>query len=88
MLEVKGRIRLDRPVEAWTQEALGMPGTELIALTAEIALASSRLPGPLHNDTADRIIAATARDRGARLLTRDENLLAYGRQHYIDLVES
>lgn len=42
------------------------------------AMASSRLPGELHGDPADRIIAATTRHLGARLVTADEKLLAYG----------
>ena len=87
MLEAKGRMRLFMPAEQWVREALETPGLKLVPLTPEIALASSRLPGNLHGDPADRIIAATARDRGARLLTRDDALIAYGRQRYIDLVE-
>ena len=86
MLEAKGRIRLSSPCGQWVEEALATPGLTLVPLTPEIALDSSRLPGDFHGDPADRIIAATARRMGARLLTRDEKLLAYGRGHHVALV--
>jgi len=86
MLEAKGRIQLGSPCEQWVREALSTPGLTLIPLTPEIALDSSRLPGPFHGDPADRIIVATARGVGARLLTRDEKLVEYGRRHHMQLV--
>jgi PIN domain nuclease of toxin-antitoxin system len=85
MLEAKGRIRLQRPCEEWVREALAMPGLEVVPLTPEIALDSSRLPGGFHGDPADRIIVATARIRAARLLTRDQKLIDYGRSHHVAL---
>lgn len=78
MLVGKGRLILDRDVGEWVQEALSQPGIRLEALSPEIAVASSRMPGVLHGDPADRIIAATTRHRGATLLTDDQLLLDYG----------
>lgn len=86
MLEAKGRIRLQRPCEEWVKEALATPGLELVPLTPEIALDSSRLPAGFPGDPADRIIVATARRMGARLLTRDQRLLAYGRQRHVAIL--
>ena len=86
MLESKGRIRLNLPCEQWVKEALNAPGLTLMPLTPEIALDSSRLPGSFHGDPADRIIVATARRFGARLLTRDQKLIEYGRGHHVALV--
>ena len=83
MLEAKGRIRLKPSCEEWVREALATPGLVLAPLTAEIALDSSRLPGPFHGDPADRIIVATARRMGARLMTRDRKLLQYGRKGHV-----
>jgi PIN domain nuclease of toxin-antitoxin system len=83
MLEAKGRIRLHCSCEQWVREALEMPGLSLAPLTPEIAVESSRLPQPFHGDPADRIIVATARRIGARLLTRDEKLIEYGRQRHV-----
>ena len=41
------------------------------------AIASARLPGEFHNDTADQIIVATARAHDCPLLTRDSKILSY-----------
>lgn len=83
MLESKGRIELYAPCEEWVQKALAMPGLSLAPLTPEIAVASTRLPEPFHGDPADRIIVATARALGARLVTRDNKILAYGRKRHV-----
>jgi len=85
MLDAKGRIRLQRPCEEWVKEALATPGLELVPLTPEIALDSSRLPGAFYGDPADRIIVATARSRAARLLTRDKQLVEYGRLRHVSI---
>ena len=55
-----------------------MRGIRLAALEPVIALASTRLPGEMHGDPADRMVAATARHLGVVLVTADEKLLAYG----------
>jgi PIN domain nuclease of toxin-antitoxin system len=86
VLEAKGRIRLQWPCEQWVREALATPGLSLAPLTPEIALESSRLPGSFHGDPADRIIVATARSLGARLLTRDTKMIEYGRQRHVAVV--
>ena len=83
MLEAKGRIRLKPSCEEWVKEALATPGLALAPITPEIALESSRLPGPFHGDPADRIIVATARRMGARLMTRDQKLIQYGRKGHL-----
>lgn len=79
MLEAKGRLELKMSCAEWVKQALATPGLSLYPLNAEIALESSRLPGRFHGDPADRILLATARMTGARLLTKDERLLEYGR---------
>lgn len=83
MLESKGRIELYAPCEEWVRKALAMPGLSLAPLTPEIAVASTRLPEPFHGDPADRIIVATARVLGARLVTRDNKILAYARKRHV-----
>lgn len=77
MLVAKQRLRLDRDVMAWVDEALARPGLRLAALEPSITVASTRLPGELHADPADRLIVATARHLGATLVTADVALLAY-----------
>jgi len=47
-------------------------GVTIAPITAEIAGRSATLP--IHGDPADRIIAATAIEHGARLVTSDRKL--------------
>jgi len=87
MLEAKGRIVLGMPCEKWVTTALTLPGLRLIGLEPEIAIASSRLPGEIHGDPADRILAATARARGAVLATADERLVEYGKAGFMRVLD-
>ena len=86
MLNMKGRIRLEKPLLTWVKEALALPGIELKPLTPEIAVESTQLPDGFHGDPADRLIVATARVHGLSLLTRDEKILAYVKQEYLDAI--
>jgi len=42
----------------------------------------------MHADPADRILVATARNLGTRLMTRDQALLDYGRQRHARIVSA
>ena len=55
-------------------------------LTPEIAIDSTRLTESFHGDPADRIIVATAKRMGARLLTRDQKMMNYARKSAIPVV--
>jgi len=77
MLEAKGRVTFDEDCGTWVRNALGAPGISLVPFTPEIAVSSTRLPGPFHGDPADRIIVATARSFGGTLVTADKAILAY-----------
>lgn len=72
-----GRLELDRPVADWLREALRYPGVRLLALTPDIAVASTTLPGDFHRDPADQIIVATARLAESPLLTSDRAIVDY-----------
>ena len=87
MLEVKGRIRLSQTCLDWVRQALAAPRLRLVQLTPEIAIESSRLLGDIHGDPADRILAATARLLGATLVTQDQQLLKYGDQSFISVMQ-
>jgi len=52
-----------------------------------LLIESSFLPGRPPRDPADRIIAATARDLGATLITRDHRLLEYAEQGHMKVIE-
>jgi len=72
-----GRLELPSTLEEWFEQALNYPGVQLLALTPEIAIESTRLPGEFHRDPADQIIVATARVYGCSLVTSDDKILNY-----------
>jgi len=73
----KGRLVLAVPVGQWVDQALAYPGIRLLPLDPKIAVASTQLPQPFHNDPADQIITATAREMDCPLATDDGRILAY-----------
>jgi PIN domain nuclease of toxin-antitoxin system len=73
----KGRLTLTMSPEKWWSSTMERVGLELAPMPPPILIASTQLPGLPPNDPADRIIAATAREHGLRLMTRDNKLLAY-----------
>jgi PIN domain nuclease of toxin-antitoxin system len=73
-LNFKGRVRLHGDLAEWLARATA--GTHEAPLTHEIALAARHLP--LHQDPADRILAATAQVLDLTLATADERLLGLG----------
>ena len=73
----KGRYSIALDTLAWIEQALGMPGLQLTPLTPRIAHKSTVMPDFPHDDPADQIIAATAREEGAVLMTKDAELLRY-----------
>ncbi len=77
MLVEKGRITLSSEPFQWIERAITAPGVQVVGLTPDIAVGSTRLPGKPHGDPADRILMATARSVGARLVTRDQRILSY-----------
>jgi PIN domain nuclease of toxin-antitoxin system len=72
-----GRLELPCSLEEWFEQALSYPGVQLLALTPEIAIESTRLPGEFHRDPADQMIVATARMYGCPLVTSDDKILSY-----------
>jgi PIN domain nuclease of toxin-antitoxin system len=82
-LIAKRRLQLTLSPEIWFERLLAMPGVRLAELSPVILLASTTLPGSPPADSADRIIAATARAQGFVIVTRDKNLLDYAREGHI-----
>ncbi len=82
----KGRFKSSYTPERWFAHLVGVPGTALADLTAGILLQSSFLPGRLNDDPADRIIAATAREYGFTVMTRDRALLDYAAQGHLSVL--
>jgi PIN domain nuclease of toxin-antitoxin system len=73
----KGRLALAIPADEWINQALTHPGICLLPLDPKIAVASTQLPQPFHNDPADQIIVATAREMDCPIATDDGKILAY-----------
>ena len=82
-LVAKGRLLLTLSPEVWFDSVLALPGVRLAALTPQLLISSTALPGTPPADPADRIIAATARLFSYRVITRDTKLLAYGAKGHI-----
>lgn len=72
-----GRMALSIAPEDWIHQALDIPGLRLVPLSPRIAWLSSTLPAPFEGDAIDQIIAATAREEHATILTKDEHLQKY-----------
>jgi len=73
----KEQIGISCNPEEWIAEALNMPKLRLVPLTPKISFRSTALPRPFHNDTADQIIVATARDENATIITKDKLIQNY-----------
>jgi len=83
MLVSKDRLKLSVPPNVWFERVLANPRMQLIDLSVRTLIASSFLPGAPPRDPADRIIAATARENGYCIMTRDKHLLAYADEGHI-----
>lgn len=71
------RLKLDRPVQLWIENALAEPGVSLLPLSPQIIVESTQLPPPFHRDPADQLLVATARVLACPIMTEDSKILAY-----------
>jgi PIN domain nuclease of toxin-antitoxin system len=72
--------------ERWLEALRNAPGIRFCDLPPEILMASSFLPGFPYKDPADRIVAATAREFGYTVMTRDKALLDYGSEGHLSVL--
>lgn len=79
----RGRMRFPVSPQSWFHRLQSTRGMALAELSPEILIASSYLPGTPPNDPADRILAATTREYGYTLVTRDRPLLDYAEQGHL-----
>ena len=73
----RARLELTMDVESWIAKSEAMPFLHFVPIDNSIAVRSVRLPEPLHNDPADRIIIATSTILGFPLVTRDKRIRDY-----------
>ncbi len=77
-LAVRGRLSMDRPIDTWVADALGVLDVRALPPTVSSSLRAGRLdPAEFHGDPIDRLIYATAVEHDARLVTADKRLRAF-----------
>ena len=64
-------------------DVIATAGVRVEALSPEVLIDASFLPGTLHRDPADRILIATARAFDLTLVTRDQTILDYARRGHV-----
>ena len=78
LLAVAGRIKTKGPLDAWLADLVSQPLIEVLPITPQIAAAGAQLGSGFHNDPSDRIIVATARCHGLKIVTSDERIRDWG----------
>lgn len=73
----KKRMGISCDPEKWIREALEMSKLRLVPLTPTLSYRSTTLPPPFHEDPADQIIVATAREEKATVMTKDKLIQDY-----------
>lgn len=86
LLVSRNRLALTMPPEQWFAKLVALPGIALAEMPPAVLIAASFLPGRPPRDPADRIILATARELGLRVMTRDRLLLTYAEQGHVSAV--
>ncbi len=71
MLAMRGRLAFSKPFDEWLLAAESHPSIDVLPITARVAAESVRLGPSFPRDPADRLIAATTRCHGLRLMTLD-----------------
>lgn len=79
MLESEGRLRLRPDADQWIAENSAAP-VVMEPISPAISLRSCRLP-EFHDDSADRLIVATAMETGIPLITADGQIIEWNKRH-------
>ena len=88
MLNLKKRINIYEPVQDFLRSIAEIKGLNIVEISPEIAAESILLMDNFHGDPADRIIAASAKIKGATLLTRDKKILNWAKSGYIQFLKA
>jgi PIN domain nuclease of toxin-antitoxin system len=83
----KGRLGLTQDIRPWVSRAFS-EGLRGAPFPPEVALDAGLLPDVPPRDPADRMLIATARALGATLVTRDAEVLAYGRAGHVRVLDA
>lgn len=88
LLVSKSRLALPEDVLEWLQGSISASSIGVAPLNLDVSVASTRLPGELHRDPADRLIVATARHLNALLITEDGLILNYAAQGHVRAISA
>ena len=86
-LAANGKMTLALRPDIWFKKFCNLPRIALAQMPPEVLVASAYLPGNPPKDPADRILVATAREYGYKLITRDQLLLEYGKFGHVQVLE-
>ncbi len=86
MLMSRGRITSPLSPLAWFDRFTGNNFVEVVALTPDILVNASYLPGKPPRDPADQIIVSTSRKLGVPIMTRDREILAYADSGHVNAI--
>jgi len=82
------RLKLHYSIVSWVEQALSLPGVQLLPFTPQIAIDSVNLPEPMHKDPSDRILVASARVEKLTLVTRDGDILAFAKATKLAVIKA
>ena len=74
MMFSDGRLRSRGTIEASIESLIRGTGVTLREITPAVAALATQFPAEFPADPADRLIAATAREEGLSLVTKDERI--------------
>jgi len=77
LLVARKRLEFTLDVADWVAKSEMLPFVQFVPVDNDIAIKSVRLPEPIHDDPADRIIIASAMSCGAPLVTKDASIQEY-----------
>jgi PIN domain nuclease of toxin-antitoxin system len=77
LLVKKERLTLSLPFNTWIEKIESTNYLHFVPVDNAISIDAIYLPGNFHSDPADRIIVATARSLGAKLVTADAKIRKY-----------
>jgi PIN domain nuclease of toxin-antitoxin system len=83
LLAMKGKFKSRYAPQRWLEILLSRPLVRLAEMPPQVLLQSCFLPGSAPREPSDRIIAATAREYGLTVVTRDRELLDYAKQGHL-----
>lgn len=87
LLVSRGRMKIQIAPQVWFRRLLDDLNLLLADMPPDVLIGSSQLPETELRDPADRIIVATAREYGYRVVTRDNPILQYAAKGHVQAVE-